>query len=281
MEDAAAARRSYVIKAEELAALNFLPEDSPRPQQVEWINRGTDQKLRPSTIDMLLRTLYRDADTPSVIKLQQSAGLRVTFDTIEERDGFAATFRQAVTDEHESRLHFATAIFQSKEEADAGVIALTDAGIPSDAIVQLGKASEFVDEDLPRLDGHTKFSVAGAVAGSGVAGALLGVAVMAIPGVGPIAMAGVAGAAASTAIAGAFSSVAAVSGVIGATGGAIARMLSDQDVDDVALNYHEQELRRGRIFLAVDTRIADARRELAESVMAGAGGHPVASLSVH
>ena len=277
MEDAALARRSYVIKAEELVALNFLPESCVRPGEVQWINRGTDQKLRPSTINMLLRTLYREGDTPSVIKLQQSAGLRLSFRTIAERDEFAAAFRRALADEQESREHFATAIFDGRDEADAAVEALRQAGIPDAAIFQLGKASEFTDANLPRLEGHSKFSVAGAVAGSGVAGALLGVAVLAIPGVGPIAMAGVAGTAASAAIASAFSSVAAVSGVIGATGGAIARMLTDQDVDNVALNYHEQQLRRGSIFVAVDARLA--RRETAERVMLENGGHRVAELS--
>lgn len=277
MEDAALARRSYVIKAEELVALNFLPETVGQPTEVEWINRGTDQKLRPSTIDMLLRTLYRDADTPSVIKLRQSSGLRLAFRTIAERDEFASTFRKALADERESRTHFATAIFAGRGHAAEAVDALRSAGIPDTAIVQLGKASEFMDMDVPRPEGHSKFSVASAVAGSGVAGALLGVAVLAIPGVGPVAMAGVAGAAASAAIASAFSSVAAVSGVIGATGGAVARMLSDQDVDDVALNYHEQQLRRGSIFLAVDTRVA--QRDVAEQVMAQAGGHKVAELA--
>lgn len=55
---------AFVIKAEELAALNYLDREHPRPREIEWINRGTDQILKPSTVDMLLRTLFRDVVSP-------------------------------------------------------------------------------------------------------------------------------------------------------------------------------------------------------------------------
>ena len=35
---------TYVIKALELHALNNLPDDFPRPQGLEWINRGLDER---------------------------------------------------------------------------------------------------------------------------------------------------------------------------------------------------------------------------------------------
>lgn len=257
-----------MIKAEELAALNFLPADPPRPCEIEWINRGTDQVLRPSTVDMLMRTLHRDADTPSVVKLRQSAGLRATFSSIAERDRFASAFRSAMEQERDSKDHLVTAVFDDRDCADTATASLVEGGIPEKSIVVLGKLSEFVAQEVDVPSGASVTSVAGAVAGSGVAGALLGVAVLAIPGVGPVAAAG-------AAVAGAYSSVAAISGVIGATGGAIARMLSDADVDDVALNYREQQLRRGRIFVAVDTRIAERMDETARQIMLDRGGRIV------
>ena len=269
MQESAEIRRSYVIKAEELAALNFLPPDPPRPREVEWINRGTDQKLRPSTIDMLMRTLYREADTPSVVKLRQSAGLRATFASITDRDRFATAFRNAMAEERENKEHLVTAVFNDREGADCAVKELVEAGVPEAAIVVLGRLSEFIDNDDAPVQGASTLSVAGAVSASGVAGALLGIAVMAIPGVGPVAAAGALAASA-------YSSVAAVSGVIGATGGAIARMLSDADVDDVALNYREQQLRRGRIFVAVDTRAAEGYADTARRVMRECEGRMVA-----
>jgi hypothetical protein len=45
--------QAYVIKVEELSALNRMSSDHPQPRLYEWINRGTDQKLRRTTIQML------------------------------------------------------------------------------------------------------------------------------------------------------------------------------------------------------------------------------------
>ncbi len=114
-------------------------------------------------------------------------------------------------------------------------------------------------------EGHSRLSVAGAVAGSGVAGAVLGVALLAIPGVGQLAAAG---AIAASAV----SSVATVSGIIGAAGGAIAKMLTDHDVDGVSASYYQQQIRRGKIFVSVDIRIAEGRREAVRQVIRQHGG---------
>ena len=262
MQEPAEIRRSYVIKAEELAALNFLPPDPPRPREVEWINRGTDQKLRPSTIDMLMRTLHRDADTPSIVKLRQSAGLRATFASITDRDRFANAFRNAMVEERENKEHLVTAVFNDREGADCAVKQLVEAGVPEQSIVVFGKLSEFIDNDNSPAQVASTLGVADAVPTSGIA-------VMAIPGVGPVAAAG-------APAAGAYSSVAAVSGVIGATGGAIARMLSDVEGNDVALNFREQQLRCGRIFVAVDTRAAEGYADTARDIMRDCEGRMVA-----
>ena len=37
---------AFVVKAEELPALYYMDEAHPRPIELEWINRGTDQPLR-------------------------------------------------------------------------------------------------------------------------------------------------------------------------------------------------------------------------------------------
>ena len=85
----------FVIRAEDLILLNQLPADHPRPVGLEWINRGTDQKLRPSSVDLLLRTIYRSiSPSPSVARLHHSAGLRVRFGSNDDREKFATTFNQ-------------------------------------------------------------------------------------------------------------------------------------------------------------------------------------------
>ena len=80
---------AFVIKPDELAALNYLSPDHPHPQRIQWINRGTDQELKPSTVAMLLRTLYLDIASPSVVRLHRSAGLRVVFRNERDRERFA------------------------------------------------------------------------------------------------------------------------------------------------------------------------------------------------
>lgn len=108
-------------------------------------------------------------------------------------------------------------------------------------------------------------SVAAAVAGGGIAGALLGIGMLIIvPGLGAVAAAG--------AIAGSVSSVASLSGIFGATGGAMVKMLTDHDVDGREANYYERQIRRGRVFVSVDTRIAEGQADLARRILKECGG---------
>jgi hypothetical protein len=256
---------AFVIKAEELAALNYLDPEHPRPLLVEWINRGTDQKMKPSSVDMLLRTLFREVSSPSVSRLHQTAGLRAAFRTDKERELFAAAFTAARAQAKQQKEFHVTAIFNDHNRAEKAVLELKGAGFPESAISLQWRASLFMDTLSKWPEGHSMLSVAGAVAGGGVAGAIFGAAVLAIPGVGPVAAVG--------AIAGAaLPSVAAVSGAIGATGGAIARMLTDHDVDGATATYFEQQIRRGRIFVLVDMRVAEGSREVAERILTHNGG---------
>lgn len=244
---------AFVIKAEELAALYDLGAHHPPPVLLEWINRGTDQPLRRTTIEMLLRTLFKEDMSASVSRLHQSAGLRCLFRTEEERDRFAAAFEEARVREVGRTKSAVTAIFDRRKDADAAVAELIAAGVPKKAISQLWRTGRYVDFDQSGREGHGKLSVAAVVAGGGIAGALLGVAVVAVPGLGVVAAAG--------AIASSLSSVAAVSAAIGATGGAIARMLSDLDVEGNDANYFARQIHSGKVFVSVDTRLAPGQRD--------------------
>jgi hypothetical protein len=95
MEQSSFSAPSYVIKAEELHTLNYMAAGYPRPQGLEWIDCSKDVTLRASTIQMLVRTLYRLNCSPSVQRLHQSAGLRVKFQSLDDRLAFAALFQQA------------------------------------------------------------------------------------------------------------------------------------------------------------------------------------------
>ena len=248
---------AFVIKADELTTLYFLDVSHPRPCAVEWINRSTDQTLRPTTVDMLLRTLHSDTDRPSVKSLRDTSGLRVRFLTAKEQERFARAFKAARETEYNKRPHIAGALFDHWADADAAAVDLKDAGVPETALSMVWRTSTILDPAYTYVEGHSAPSVAGIMAGAGMGGALLGVAVLLIPGIGGVAAAG-------AILASAGPSVAAVSGVIGATGGAIAKMLTDHDVDGPSVAFFQTEIQRGKAFLSIDTEKTTIDRERLE-----------------
>ena len=159
-----------------------------------------------------------------------------------------------------------SAVFDNREDARRAVTELREAGIPENAISLVGRPDDEDSGSTDDDDGASEASIAGAVAGGGIAGALLGVAALAIPGVGPLAAAGAIAASAVPAGAG-------VGAAVGATGGAIARMLGDHDVDGQDAEYYEEHINRGGIFVSVDTRMAEGTAETAREILRGAGGH--------
>ena len=118
----------YVIKADHLPALYYLERAHPRPRRMEWINRGTNSVMRPSTVDMLLRTLFRHPRSPSVRKLHESAGLRVTFGGDADRDRFARSFLEARRHMKSNSARVVTAVFEGSEAAEAAVLNVLRSG---------------------------------------------------------------------------------------------------------------------------------------------------------
>ena len=255
----------FVLKAEEIDALNYLQDGFPVPERIEWINRGSDQRLLPTTVNQLLRTLHNDKVSPSVARLRDSAGLRTIFVSEAQRNDFADHFSQALKTEKSLRQHVVTAIFKSREQAEEAALSLLGAGVPQDSFCILSKAGELTEQAANWPEGHGKLQVTGAAAGGGILGAIFGLAVFAIPGVGPVAAAG---AVAASAV----SSVAAISGVIGATGGALSKVLSDFDVDGLAANYFQREVARGSVFMAIDTRLCPSDRDAIAKMLLECGG---------
>ena len=273
MQPEASSPPSFVIKAEDLATLNYLDRNHPRPRRLEWINRGTNQKLRRTSIELLLRTLFREVTSASVLRLHQSSGLRAIFGTDQERERFARAFSKARDSETAKKHYVVSAIFDDREAAERAVSALRRSGVSEQGISLLWRASKFLDADYRWSEGHSSLSVVGAVAGSGIAGAMLGVAILFVPGIGPVATAGILATSALT-------SVATVSGVIGATGGAVAKMLTDHDVDGVHARYYEEEIRRGKVFVSVDTRHAAGGPADALQILKQRGGRTAGDGSV-
>ena len=265
MNDGNQIEPAFVIKAQDILAINYLANDHPRPRRVEWINRGTNQVMRPTTTQMLLRTLFQDVDTPSVRKLRETSGLRVVFRNERDREVFSTAFASAQQMEGARKTHVVTAIFDERTKVDHAIAALDGFGVPAKSISLLCRASQFMDTGTKWPEGHSVRSVAGVVVGSGFAGAMLGIGILMVPGVGPLAAGG---ALATTAI----SSVGSISGIIAATGGAIAKMLTDHDVDGVSASFYDKEIQRGKIFVSVDTLTARLDRDRLMQIFASHGG---------
>ncbi len=256
---------SFVLKAEQLAALNHLERGHPRPTGLQWINRGTDQNLRPTTVAQLMRTLFRDTRSPSVRRLHETAGLRVMFKSERDRDLFARQFAAAWGIELQRRRSDLTAVFAVPAAAERGFRELSEAGVSPRSVSILWRAGQFLESRHGGPPGHSRLSVAAASAGGGLAGAIFGVTLLVVPGLGQVAVGG-------ALLAHAIGTIGAFGGAVGASGGALARMLTDFDVDDREVPYFAMAIERGMVFLSVDPATCGRPIEEVRGILERCGG---------
>ena len=163
-----------------------------------------------------------------------------------------------------------SAVFDSREEAQQAMTELRSAGIDENAISIIGRHGEQNDTsggiDDDEDAGETAGDTAKGAIGGAVAGGLLGVAALAIPGIGPLAAAG---AIASGAIPGA----AAIGAGVGAAAGGLTGLLSDHGVSDEDARYYEDRINQGGYFLSVDSDEAGVDSETAREILFRNGGH--------
>lgn len=160
-----------------------------------------------------------------------------------------------------------SAVFDSRSEAERAVSQLRNAGVPDSAISIIAQREH--GESAVTTDGSgeevAKDVVGTAALGAG-AGTLLGIAALAIPGVGPLVAAG---AIASTAIPGA----ALTGAAIGAAAGGVAGLLKDHGVSGDDADYYESRISQGGVFVSVDADGATVDRQTAEDILYSSGGH--------
>ena len=162
-----------------------------------------------------------------------------------------------------------SAVFDDRSEAEAAVEELRSAGIDTGRLSVIGR-----DEDRTTVsdgtgevldDDAVGDTAGGALAGAGI-GAILGVAALAIPGVGPLAAAG---AIASSAIPGA----AGIGAAVGAAAGGLTGFLKDHGVDEDDAEYYEGRINEGGIFVSADVGEGDVDAETARDILMRNGGH--------
>ena len=164
----------------------------------------------------------------------------------------------------------ASAVFDSRDEAERALTELRSAGIPETAISVVGRtdSNEWTqgrtyDDDNATDDGKSNV-VKGAVIGTG-AGALLGIAALAIPGVGPLAAAG---AIAASAI----PEAAAIGAGAGLAAGSVSGLLASHGVDDEDAKYYEGRLAEGGTFVSVQAEDG-VSIDTAREILHRHGGH--------
>ena len=158
-----------------------------------------------------------------------------------------------------------SAVFDTQSEAERAVTELRQAGLSDSAISIVAQH----DGTNTTTDGGgeeaTKGFIGMTAAGAGV-GTILGIAALAIPGVGPLVAAG---AIASAAIPGA----ALTGAAIGAAAGGLGALLTSHGVSDEDSTYYERRINDGGVFVSVDTSNADLSSDAASDILYRNGGH--------
>lgn len=164
--------------------------------------------------------------------------------------------------------HYVSAVFDTQAEADRAVSELRTAGVDNAAISMIARhdgENITTDGEGTDVSDATQDVVGKTALGAGI-GTALGVAALAIPGVGPFVAAG---AIASVAIPGAALTGAAV----GAAAGGLAGLLTDHGVSEDDARYYQTRVNDGGIFVSVDTSDTPIHGSAAQDILYRNGGH--------
>ena len=152
--------------------------------------------------------------------------------------------------------HYVVRVFRSADQAEAAIRELRDLGFTgADVSVVVPRVDDDRVTDGRFAEGSDAPTVSAAATGGvlgGVAGFLLGLALVSVPGVGlVVASAPLIGSAATGAM-------------LGAGAGVFASRLGEMGVEAAEASWYEEELRAGRTLVTVkaDGRAAEARRVL-------------------
>lgn len=156
-----------------------------------------------------------------------------------------------------------SAVFDSQADAERAIADLRSAGVGNAAISVVARHDGAEGSTQGEGDGQ---EFAGKVAAGAGIGTLLGIAALAIPGVGPLAAAG---AIASSMIPGA-----AITGAaLGGAAGGLEKVMTDHGVSHEDATYYGRRVHEGGVFVSVDSDAAGVSPAVAEDMLHRAGGH--------
>ncbi len=157
-----------------------------------------------------------------------------------------------------------SAVFDSETEAERAVTTIRNAGI-SDSAISIIAQNDGKNMATDGSGAEAATDIVGKAALGAGAGTLLGIAALAIPGVGPLVAAG---AIAAAAIPGA----ALTGAAIGAAAGGLAGLLTDHGVDSEDASYYESRINDGGVFVSVDTQGTNMDAQTVREMLNAAGG---------
>ena len=163
------------------------------------------------------------------------------------------------------------AIYDTHDHATRAVNDLRSAGVNDQSISMVahhGRTTTTSDADGEITDEHHTNLVRG-ILGGGALGAGLGVAALAIPGIGPLVAAGAIASAAVPAAIG-------TGAIAGAALGSVNEVLKGHGVSDEDADYYNGRMKNGAVFLSVDDDNSGLDSARTSEVMYGAGGHNAA-----
>jgi uncharacterized membrane protein len=161
-----------------------------------------------------------------------------------------------------------SAVFDTHEEAERAVSELRSNGVPDKSLSVIaqhrGRTTTTAGDGEVTDDDHR--NLLRGILGGGLLGAGLGIAALAIPGVGPLAAAGAIAASAAP-------EAAAIGAVAGAAMGTLNESLKKHGVDDADIDYYHGRIKEGGVFVSVDTAEATISEEVVREVLYSNGGH--------
>lgn len=163
----------------------------------------------------------------------------------------------------------ASAIFDSHAEAERAVSELRRLGVDDarlSVIAHHGGTTTTTNADGDVTDEEHRNVLRG-ILGGGALGAGMGVAALAIPGVGPLAAAGAIAASAVPEAMG-------IGAAIGVIGGTLNETLTKHGISDEDAHYYSGRMKDGAVVVTVEDELAD---QALQDLLYKAGGHNAAS----
>ena len=160
-----------------------------------------------------------------------------------------------------------SAVFDSHADADRAVSELRSAGVHDTALSVIAQhdGKTTTTSGTGETEEHGGSIIRG-ILGGGALGAGLGVAALAIPGVGPLAAAGAIAASVVPEAMG-------IGAAIGAAAGSVNEVLHKHGVSEEDATYYNDRIKTGGVFVSADTSAGGIAPETVRDILYRSGGH--------